>query len=118
MLEGDIKYILRIELPKIFRTLRLFNCPNGEGTIHPHKGKPFYLVYGLIPGSSDLIGWITIGGIGYFLAIEVKTLKGKERIRQERFRKQVNEAGGIAFIARSLNEAVIKLNQEIKRRTA
>ncbi len=120
MLETDIKSEIRKGLPKVFHllgyTLRLFNNPVGEGFVRRKTGSEYYLVWGLFVGSSDLIGWITINGIAVFLAIEVKTLTGRERVLQERFRKMVNRSGGIAFIARSTEEATTKLNEEIKRR--
>ena len=70
--------------------------------------------YGLIKGSSDLIGWTPVVitqdmvgmTVGIFTAIEVKSLKGKGPTEaQENFIRQVNNAGGIAGIARTEQEA-------------
>lgn len=120
MLESEIKSNIRKGLPKVFHALgymlRLFNNPVGEGWILPPKGPKYYLVWGLLVGSSDLIGWITINGIAVFLAIEVKTLKGRERVMQERFRKIVNQSGGIAIVARSVEEAESKIRRIISER--
>lgn len=65
------------------------------------------------PGGADLIGWrivtITPDMIGdrvaVFLAIETKAPKKKPSKKQENFINQVNQAGGLAGAARSLEEA-------------
>jgi hypothetical protein len=49
-------------------------------------------------GASDLIGWLPDGK---FLAIEVKTEKGRASPEQLKFIELVNAAGGVGFIARS-----------------
>jgi hypothetical protein len=54
------------------------------------------------PGISDIIGcWH-----GRFFAIEVKTLKGKVTPAQQRFQDNVREAGGLAIIARSVDDVI------------
>lgn len=68
--------------------------------------------YGLCTGSSDLIGWapctITQDMVGkqvaLFLAIETKTKKGRPTKDQKNFLKQVDEAGGVAILARTEND--------------
>ncbi|MCH7740226.1 MAG: VRR-NUC domain-containing protein, partial [Chloroflexi bacterium] len=59
-------------------------------------------------GSSDLIGWFPLppayGRHSTFLAIEVKSKKGVIRKEQILFIKAVKDAGGIAFIARSIED--------------
>jgi hypothetical protein len=65
--------------------------------------------YGLHTGSSDIIGWHTqvitqdmVGKkVAVFLAIETKTKKGKITKEQINFLKEVDEAGGIAMLART-----------------
>jgi len=69
--------------------------------------------YGLCPGSSDLIGWKTIEitpdmvgeKVAVFLAVEVKTVKGRVNKNQTNFLQEVSQAGGIAKIVRSVEEA-------------
>lgn len=68
--------------------------------------------YGLCPGSSDLIGLrqVTITPdmvgqtIAQFVAIEVKD-RGRVTPEQERFITMVLQAGGLAGIARSVDDA-------------
>lgn len=68
---------------------------------------------GLCEGSSDLIGWsvrtVTPDMVGQkvalFTAIEVKTNDGRVSAEQLNFIHRVREAGGIAGLARSPQEA-------------
>jgi hypothetical protein len=73
---------------------------------------------GLIKGSSDLIGWtsVCIDGKKYaiFTAIEIKTNKGKTTPEQDRFIEAVRNAGGIAGVARSEDEAVELVKKGMK----
>lgn len=72
---------------------------------------------GLGPGSSDLIGWTTVQikpkmvghRVAIFTAVEVKSKRGRLQPNQENYINVVNQAGGIAFVARSSEEAVKKL---------
>jgi len=59
--------------------------------------------FGLMVGSADIIG---ISPTGKFLAVEIKTSKGRATKEQLRFIEAVNKAGGIAGIARSVEEAL------------
>lgn len=61
------------------------------------------MTFGLCVGSSDIIG---ITPEGLFLAVEVKTTKGRPTKEQLRFIDAVNDAGGVAGIARSVEEAL------------
>lgn len=74
---------------------------------------------GLCVGSSDLI-CITpvtitpdmIGRkVGVFTAVEVKAAKGRVSAEQERFISAVKRAGGIAGVARSVDQAVQLLDK-------
>lgn len=59
---------------------------------------------GLCVGSSDIIG--IYRKTGQFLAIEVKTPKGRPTKEQLNFIDQVTKAGGIAGIARTVEDAL------------
>lgn len=71
-----------------------------------------FLSAGLHPGSPDLIGWHTIEitpdmvgkKVAVFVGVEVKTKTGKPTPEQTNFVKQILDAGGIAGIARSVND--------------
>jgi hypothetical protein len=76
----------------------------------PRSGR--VIRYGLATGSADLIGWqsvvITEAMVGQrfarFLSIEVKTPMGRLSPEQETWRQAVLKAGGIAVVARSVDD--------------
>ncbi len=67
-----------------------------------HRGKGVPVTYGLSVGSADLIG-ITHGG--QFLAVEVKTPDGRLSTEQKAWLKTVERFGGMAEVARSVEDA-------------
>jgi len=90
--------------------LRLFR--NNCGTLpDPRTGRP--VQFGLARGSADLIGWRTITitpdmvgtQLAVFTSIEVKTPTGRIRPEQQAWLGAVQGAGGIAGIARSIQDA-------------
>lgn len=81
-----------------------------------HAGKTRFHRFG-VKGMSDIIGivptaFIRVSGkpigeqtpVGQFLAIEVKSATGKPTPEQVAFLASVVKAGGIAFIARNLDD--------------
>ena len=85
---------------------------NNVGVLKDKNGK--YVRFGLVPGSSDLIGWKTIEirdehlgqQLAVFVALEIKTDKGKLSAEQLNFLNSVHRAGGIANVCRSTSEAL------------
>lgn len=81
------------------------------GDILIQNGRPLHA--GLCEGSSDLVGWtertVTPEMVGkkvaIFTAVEVKTDAGRVTAQQMNFISRVRQAGGIAGIARSPEEA-------------
>ena len=88
---------------------RLFR--NNTGTLKDQNGRP--VQFGLCKGSADLIGWTTrtitpdmVGQqVAVFLSIEVKTPTGRIRPEQRQWLDAVQAAGGIAGVARSVEDA-------------
>ena len=76
------------------------------GTLKNAAGIP--IRFGLCVGSSDLIG---IAPDGRFLAVEIKTSKGRATSEQVNFIEAVRNRGGIAGIARSPADALALLAQ-------
>lgn len=76
--------------------------------------------FGLVKGSSDLVGWtsrvITAADVGkrvaIFTAIEAKDGAGRADTDQRRFIDNVQAAGGIAGVARTADEALALVNGE------
>ena len=88
---------------------RLFR--NNTGTLRDQNGRP--VQFGLCKGSADLIGWkrVTItpemvgSTVAVFTSIEVKTPTGRIRPEQQQWLDAVQAAGGIAGVARSVEDA-------------
>lgn len=74
--------------------------------------------FGLCPGSSDLIGWRTVTitpdmvgkQLAVFTAVEVKASTGRPSDDQVNFIQSVRDAGGLAGVARTVDEAVAICN--------
>jgi hypothetical protein len=89
---------------------RLFR--NNTGTLRDQYGRP--VSFGLARGSSDLIGYRTITitpemvgqQVAVFTSIEVKTATGRLRPEQRAWLETVQAAGGIAGVARSVEDAL------------
>jgi len=85
---------------------------NNTGTLRDQHGRP--VSFGLCKGSADLIGWtirtITPEMVGsqvaVFTSIEVKSATGRLRPEQKQWLDVVQAAGGIAGVARSVDEAL------------
>lgn len=120
MRESEIQQKIQSELSK--GKTRLFRNPTSDGWSGKAKRlingdvivrNASYVKAGLVKGSSDLIGWhkvkITPEMIGQdiavFTAIEVKSESGKATEEQVKFIKNVQMSGGIAGVARSVEEA-------------
>ena len=86
---------------------------NNSGSLpDPRTGR--YVQFGVgSPGGSDLIGYrrVTVTpemvgqDVAVFAAVEVKTARGRVRPEQQQFVDHIRGAGGIAGIARSVDEA-------------
>ena len=88
---------------------RLFR--NNTGTLRDANGRP--VQFGLAVGSADLIGWTTrtitpdmVGQqVAVFTSIEAKSASGRLRPEQQQWLDAVQAAGGIAGVARSVEDA-------------
>jgi hypothetical protein len=84
---------------------------NNTGTLRDANGRP--VTFGLCKGSADLIGWRTVTitpemvgqQVAVFTSIEVKTATGRLRPEQQQWLDAVQAAGGIAGVARSVEDA-------------
>ena len=89
--------------------VRLFR--NNTGVLRDANGRP--VQFGLCKGSADLIGWTTrtitaemVGQqVAVFTSIEVKTPTGRLTPEQRQWLEAVETAGGIAGVARSVQDA-------------
>ena len=107
MAEAHIQQAIRLELSR--GPVRLWR--NNTGALRDQNGR--MVTFGLCPGSADLIGYrqvtITPEMVGQtlavFCAIEVKAPGGRATQEQLRFLQHVQDAGGRAGIAYSVDEA-------------
>lgn len=84
---------------------------NNTGRLRDERGQ--LVTFGLCPGSADLIGYrsVTItpdmvgATVAVFAAVEVKTASGRPTPEQTAFLAHVTAAGGLAGIARSVEDA-------------
>lgn len=91
---------------------KLFRNNVGVAVYTNNDGEKRRVIYGLCKGSSDTIGWETITitpamvgkEVAVFLAIEIK-VDGDPTKDQKNFIRVVNESGGIAGVARTVEEA-------------
>lgn len=107
MSEASVQQNIRLTLGicpgvKVFR--------NNVGAYKDPVGR--VIRYGLIQGSGDLIGWRTVlitpamvgQTLAQFVSVEVKSPTGRIRPEQLRWQEAVNRAGGVAVIARSVED--------------
>lgn len=114
MTESDAQSLIRQQVGN--GPVRLFR--NNVGATRDARGR--LIRYGLAKGSADLIGWLTrkitqddVGEtIAQFVSIEVKSSSGKPRPDQIAWQDAVNQAGGRAGIARSVEDAVKIISPE------
>ncbi len=105
--EQRIQQEIRLALSR--GPVRLYR--NNTGTLRDANGRP--VTFGLEVGSADLIGWTTrtitpdmVGQqVAVFTSIEVKSATGRLRPEQRQWLEAVQAAGGIAGIARSVEDA-------------
>ena len=107
MSEAGIQQSVRLALG-MCPAVRMFR--NNVGAIKAPDGR--VIRYGLTTGSADLIGWQTVTitpemvgqRFARFVSVEVKAPKGRLSPEQETWRQAVLKAGGIAVVARSVDD--------------
>ena len=80
------------------------------GDVVIRGGRPLHA--GLCVGSSDLIGYRSIGGVAQFVALEVKGAAGRLSLEQRSFIDVVQAAGGCAGVVRSVEDAQTLLRDD------
>ena len=93
---GQATRITAGNLSAIAHTLR-------PGDVIVRNARPLHA--GLCVGSSDLIGYRKVDGLAQFVALEVKSERGRPTTEQTRFLDHITTAGGCAAIVRSVDDA-------------
>lgn len=108
--ETDLQQRIRLALGT-HPELRIFR--NQVGSLpDPRTGR--LVQFGLARGSADLIGWRTLvitpemvgQRIAVFTSLEIKTPTGRLAPAQRHWLQAVDQAGGIAGVARSVGDAL------------
>ena len=105
--ERDTQTSILLELSRgPTRLLRINAGLAWQGTVLQHNRDLLVLAHPralrlAAPGVSDLIGWTQ----GRFVAIEVKASRGRVTDEQKAFIDLVRRSGGVAGVARSVEEA-------------
>lgn len=111
VLQNNIRLALSARCPNatVFR--------NHTGALRdPRTGQ--MVRFGLAPGSPDLVGWRTVTvtpemvgqRLAVFCGLEVKIPGGRVRADQMHFLDRLRDAGGVAGVVRSEDEAVAILS--------
>jgi hypothetical protein len=79
------------------------------GDVVVRNARPLHA--GLCVGSSDLIGYRRVGDLAQFVALEVKSERGRPTPEQTRFLDHISSAGGCAAVVRSVADADVVLRQ-------
>jgi hypothetical protein len=79
------------------------------GDVVVRNARPLHA--GLCVGSSDLIGYRQVDGLAQFVALEVKSERGRPTPEQTRFLDHISSAGGCAAVVRSVADADAVLRQ-------
>lgn len=94
--------------------------PNDQGlATYYSETSDYHVRYGMGEGSPDLVGMVTIEGVGVFLGIEVKnpgrdTTKPHRRKLQEQWRERIERMGGIHIRATSPEDALTQLDERVR----
>jgi hypothetical protein len=99
---GQATRVTAGNLQAIAHTLR-------PGDVVVRNARPLHA--GLCVGSSDLIGYRQVDGLAQFVALEVKSERGRPTPEQTRFLDHISSAGGCAAVIRSIEDAHSVLRQ-------
>jgi hypothetical protein len=99
---GQATRVTAGNLQAIAHTLR-------PGDVVVRNARPLHA--GLCVGSSDLIGYRRVNGLAQFVALEVKSERGRPTPEQTRFLDHISSAGGCAAVIRSVEDAHSVLRQ-------
>ena len=114
--QADIMRRLCVGAVRLFRnnigtfwTGKPVRHPDGSVTLHGAR----VVVCGLTPGSSDLVGWRSVvvtpemvgTTVAVFVSLEIKSATGRLSPEQANWLRVVSEAGGLAGVARSVEDA-------------
>ena len=89
------------------RNINAWRNNTGLAMLPGKGGKPQPVRFGR-KGQADIIGYMPDGR---FLAVECKASDGKTTPEQDAFLENVQKAGGVAIVARSLDDLIVGLEE-------
>jgi penicillin-binding protein-related factor A (putative recombinase) len=93
----------------LLRAYRIFCWKNNTAGIYVQSRNTYIPSHA--PGVADILG--VLPG-GRFLAVEVKSPKGRVSPHQQQFIDSINQAGGMAFVAHSIDEVQEHLHDYLR----
>ncbi len=105
-LERDIQQQLRLAISQTCPDVVLWRNAAGVAT---RTDTGATQRFGLVQGAADLVGILTVHGVGVSLWIEVKSATGRVSREQALFRQLVEKYGAVYILARSPSEALAEL---------
>ncbi len=103
--ESDIQAAVLAFLAHHRRVAFAWRANTGAASYQGKDGKPRFVAYGF-KGCADIIGMLRGGR---FLAVECKRAGESPTAEQRAFLDHVNRHGGLAFVARSVDDVLLAL---------
>lgn len=105
--ESEIQREIRLAAGRAVPGCVLFRNNTGVAVHAPGTPAAAVVRYGVGGnGGADLLGWLRVGNVAVFLAVEVKTDTGRLSPDQKLFGQLVESGPGIFIVARSVEDFV------------
>jgi len=97
--------------------VRLWRANTGSGWVRVGAGAYRPQTFG-VPGQPDLMGCLTVSGLGVWLGVEVKFGRGRQSDTQIAFARVMGLCGAVYILTRDPDDAERQLNSAIDTITA
>ncbi len=87
---------------------------NTTGIFDQRRGHFRTLSKNIVPGTADILCCLDVSRVGVFIALEVKTDKGKQSLVQKEFQVKIQGKNGYYFIVRSVHDTILAIQEVIK----
>jgi len=94
------------------RDVTVWTQNSGAAMMTGRGGRPQPVRFASIDGIADIVGLIKPWGV--HLEIEVKVPGGKQRPSQLEHERRIRDAGGVYYVATSVNDALRQLDQVLE----
>ena len=115
-MSGQLEAVIKKSILQYLHTVGVFSFMYlSGGYFDPRVGRYKKVHSKLSPtGIPDILGIFSYKNVrGIFLAIEVKTSTGVVAPHQKAMIEKINNIGGIAFVARSIDDVRLKLSEKM-----